>query len=62
MLIIYAMRPSVKVSFSIRDLNALRSPGAKSLKNAFFRSVFKFSTAAWALQPHRRALGGAASR
>jgi len=43
MLIIYATRPSVKIPFSIRDLNLpYDAPGAKSLKNAFWRSMFKF--------------------
>jgi len=43
MLILYAQRPHVKVGFSIRDLQLpYDQPGAKSLKNAFWRSVFKF--------------------
>ncbi|HUR37849.1 MAG TPA: squalene--hopene cyclase [Planctomycetota bacterium] len=43
MLIIYACRPSVKIPFSIRDLNLpYDAPGAKSLKNAFWRGIFKF--------------------
>jgi hypothetical protein len=43
MLILYALRPSVKVNFSIRDLHLpYDPPGAKSLKNAFWRSCFKF--------------------
>ena len=43
MLILYALRPSVKISFSIRDLMLpYDPPGAVSLKNAFWRSCFKF--------------------
>ena len=43
MLILYALRPSVKVNFSIRDLHLpYDAPGAKSFKNAFWRSCFKF--------------------
>jgi len=43
MLILYAQRPHVKVNFSIRDLQLpYDPPGAKSLKNAFWRSIFKF--------------------
>ena len=43
MLILYALRPSVKVGFSIKDLHLPFEPtGATSLKNFFWRSVFKF--------------------
>ncbi|HVE39098.1 MAG TPA: squalene--hopene cyclase [Planctomycetota bacterium] len=43
MLILYALRPSVKINFSIRDLHLpYDPPGAKSFKNAFWRSCFKF--------------------
>ena len=43
MLILYALRPSVKIKFSLHDLILpYDPPGATSLKNAFWRSCFKF--------------------
>ena len=43
MLILYALRPSVKIKFSLHDLILpYDQPGATSFKNAFWRSCFKF--------------------
>jgi squalene-hopene/tetraprenyl-beta-curcumene cyclase len=50
MLIIYALKPYVSIPFSLKDLILPYSPpGAKSLRNAFWRAFFKFADRAMSL-------------